>query len=370
MIKKAKLTSCKSPDQKTPSWLRLFQRNSHPLVWMLIWMLFLFNSSRHLEFAGAFVMSTVNILPVILINQLLRKWMIPHLLQKNHRKQFYLFSILMIIILSPIVVQIDNFAFHMLDEYAGLDLQLTHRYQIERESEEGGRVILMAKWLLMLLSATAATIITWLIEEHKRLEQKAHEQHMQSELKYLKSQINPHFLFNSLNCIYALTITNDEKASDSVLKLSEMLRYVIDDCAQDEVPISKEINYIHNYIDFQRIRMEHERDIRFDTQVEDHTFPIPPMIFQPMIENCFKHSRIVDQPNSFVHIELKQKSGLLSFVAENSIPVHAHKLSDDERMGIGLQNVEQRLQLIFGDRITFKKEENEQKFRIELCIKY
>jgi len=340
------------------------------LIWLLLWTVFVFTSSRHLEVTGALVVSTINIVPLIIVNNIIRGWLIPHFLQKNHRKHFYILSILLIVIASPLAAHIDALAFRMLDTYAGVNLERTHRYQIESASQETGDVLLGAKWLILLLSASASTIISWLQTERKRMEDEAREHHMQSELKYLKAQINPHFLFNSLNCIYALTMTQDEQAPDSVLKLSEMLRYVIDDCAQDEVPISKEINYINNYIDFQRIRMEHERDITLTTEVDDSTFPIPPMIFQPMIENCFKHSRIVDHAEGFVHIHLKQEAHQISFTTENSIPQLAYKSNDNERIGIGLQNVEQRLHLIFGKKVTFDKEVIDNIFKISLCIKY
>jgi len=340
------------------------------LIWLLLWTVFVFTSSRHLEITGALVVSTVNTVPLIIVTYIIRRGLIPTFLQRNHRKHFYILTILLIVIASPLSAHIDAFTFRMLDSYAGVSLERTHRYQIETASQETGYVLLMAKWLILLLSASASTIIAWLLTERKRLEDEAREQHMQNELKYLKAQINPHFLFNSLNCIYSLTMTQDEQAPDSVLKLSEMLRYVIDDCAQDEVPIAKEINYINNYLDFQRIRMEHARDITFETEVDDSTFPIPPMIFQPMIENCFKHSRIVDHAEGFVHIHLKQEPHRLSFYTENSISQLPYKGNDNERIGIGLQNVEQRLRLIFGNKVTFEKEETDNIFKIALCIKY
>jgi len=340
------------------------------LVWLLIWMAFTFASSRHLDWIGALVVSTVNVVPIILVTLIIQKWLIPTFLQRNHRKHFYIGSALLVLIAAPLAAQIDGYTFHLLDLYGGVALEQTHRYQIETESARTGSILLMSKWIIFLLSASTSTTIAWLTDERKKLEQEAHEQKMNSELKYLKAQINPHFLFNSLNCIYALTMTNDEQAPDSVLKLSEMLRYVIDDCAQDEVPLSKEIKYIHNYIDFQRIRMEHARDIVFDVEVTESNFPIPPMIFQPMIENCFKHSRIVDHPDGFIHILLKQEPHQICFTTENSIPQLAYKSNDNERIGIGLQNVEQRLKLIFGEKVTFKKEEIDNAFKIELCIKY
>ncbi|MDO4496986.1 MAG: histidine kinase [Bacteroidales bacterium] len=351
--------------------MKKLEEKRNLLIWLLIWVVFVFNSSRHIDVGGAIIMGTVDILPLLMANQLLRKWMVPRLLQHNRRKPFYLLCLVLLVVLTYIAVKIDSFAILQIDNLGLIDPQLSERIRTERISgEKEGRALLYSKWLILILSACASTIIASLIEERKRMEQAAHEQHIQNELKYLKAQINPHFLFNSLNCIYALTVTQDEQAPESVLKLSEMLRYVIDDCSQDLVPISKEVHYIENYIAFQRIRMEHKSDICFTTDISDSSYPIPPMIFQPIIENCFKHSRIVDHPDGFVHISLKQDSKQLVVVTENSIPQLNYKGEDNERTGIGLQNVEQRLKLIFGDQMKFIKQESDKIFRIELCITF
>lgn len=338
------------------------QRHNFILIWLMLLILFVFTSSRHMDFLAALAVSCATLFPIIVVILLMRFWMLPHLLHHNHKFLFYLLCVLILVLSSMISVQADSALYHRLINMGMID------GSIHTASE--GRTFLHAKWLILLLTTIAGSSISWLIEERKKMEQEVHEQRMQSELKYLKAQINPHFLFNSLNCIYALTVTNDEQAPESVLKLSEMLRYVIDDCSQDEVPLSKEIHYISNYIDFQRIRLEHEGDIRFEVNVEDPSFPIPPMIFQPMIENCFKHSRIIDHPEAFVHISLRHQKGHIYFSTVNSIPQLTYPGEDSERTGIGLKNVEQRLKLLFGERLSFNKEISDNTFKVDFCIRY
>lgn len=192
---------------------------------------------------------------------------------------------------------------------------------------------------------------------------------MQQELKFLRAQINPHFLFNALNCIYSLSLTKDEKAPDSILKLSDMMRFMIDDCRADHVPIVKEVAYIRNYIDFQKIRMENEPNLDFFCKIENDSYEIPPMIFQPMVENCFKHSRIIDNNNAYIKISLVQENGTVTFVTENSKHKSSFSQNDNERTGIGVYNVQQRLDILFGDNYSFDISEDDNVFKAKLIIK-
>ncbi len=234
----------------------------------------------------------------------------------------------------------------------------------------------IAKYTVLLLSVSVVVSIVFMINERKEAEKQFQEEQMQNQLKYLRAQINPHFLFNALNCIYALTVTQDDKAPDSVMKLSEMLRYVIDDCRADHVLLQKEIKYIQNYIDFQRIRMEREPDLTFEFTQQDPNYMVPPMVLQPMIENCFKHSRVVDDPKAYVHITLRQDATGLLFTTENSIPADkelpphaATERCDQERTGIGLDNVRQRLKMLFGeDKCSFKVIEDEHRYKTVMHI--
>lgn len=251
---------------------------------------------------------------------------------------------------------------------------LTHDEEFSLSVDE--RFFLHAKYAFLLLATNVVVSVSYLVSERNEQLETFHQQQMQEQLKYLRAQINPHFLFNALNCIYALSVTQDEKAPDSVLKLSEMLRYVIDDCRADEVLLAKEIKYIQNYIDFQRIRMEQVPDLTFDVQVADPSYKIPPMLLQPIIENCFKHSRLVDDPQAWVHISIRQNDSGLLFICDNSKPV-ANSFSrqsavigrqDEERTGIGLMNVQQRLAVLFGNKFSLKVIEDNSHYKTILHI--
>lgn len=354
--------------EKQSGLLSFIQNHRHLFVWIATYIAFILISSRNTSFYGALVIGTGTIIPLILIDILLRQWLIPRFMQKR-RHLFFLGCFLILCVGVVLSTKLDGIIFRYLAEQKLIYLVDAVTMRIE-DPDIAGRLFLHAKWSMLILSTIAISSISWLLDERKRMQQLVKERHMQSELKYLRSQINPHFLFNALNCIYALTATQSEDAPDSVLKLSEMLRYVLSDCNQESVSIDKEINYLNNYIDFQRIRMEHKADIRFVTEVQDHNFQIPPMLLQPILENSFKHSRIADNPDGFVHILLQQEDHRLLFISENSkhlTPYHGH---DDEHLGIGIHNVQQRLEILYGTHAHLNIEEQPDKYTTRICIEY
>jgi len=171
---------------------------------------------------------------------------------------------------------------------------------------------------------------------------------VESELKFLKMQINPHFLFNSLNNIYALSISNSEKTPESIHSLSEMLRYVIYECEKPKVPIEKEIKYIENYIELFKLRSSKSFNITFTNNLDNTSILVAPMLFIIFIENAFKHSGIEKRGESFVHITLESASDSLILSVENSLP--KEKINKDENSGIGLTNAKKRLEISYPDR--------------------
>ncbi len=192
-------------------------------------------------------------------------------------------------------------------------------------------------------------------EDNKKIKNELKSEKLDMELRFLKSQITPHFLFNALNNIYSLVYTKDENAPRSVLKLSDMLRYVMVDCQVDLISLEKEIKYIDAFIDFQKMSMENMSNVIFDKNVNDKDFKIPPMILQPLVENSFKHSRLVSDPDGFVHFYLVQENKDLIFIARNSIKEGSLSVVDSNKKqsGIGLENVKKRLDLYYGNNYSF-----------------
>jgi LytS/YehU family sensor histidine kinase len=188
------------------------------------------------------------------------------------------------------------------------------------------------------------------------------------EMRVLKSQINTHFSHNALNNIYSMIYFGDkDDAAKYVMKLSQMLRYVLDDCEADKVPIAKEIEYIENYIDFQKARFETDRNVEFQyVQNETGDIPIPPMIFQPLIENCFKHCPLQDD-SSFVRIEIVAGGGQIKFASENTQPT-IKQPSVRNGGGIGIENLKSRLYINFKDNYSLNILDSYNVYRTELII--
>ncbi len=188
----------------------------------------------------------------------------------------------------------------------------------------------------------------------------------ESELKFLKMQINPHFLFNSLNNIYALSISNSEKTPESIHSLSEMLRYVIYDCERPKVPIEKEIHYIENFIELFKLRSSKGFNITFNNEMEHTANEVAPMLFIIFIENAFKHSGIEKGGDAFVNIALTSSNDEISFSVENSLP--KEKINKDKSSGIGLNNAKKRLEIYYPNKHNLKIETNGG-YRVNLKIR-
>ncbi len=204
-------------------------------------------------------------------------------------------------------------------------------------------------FLMGLLSTLLKITTDWFRNLRER--QELITQNMQSELRFLRSQINPHFLFNTLNNLYALTIKKSDLAPEIVLKLSEMMRYMLYECNEKEVPLANEIAYIKNYLDLEKLRKHKNLHIRFDVEGSPENKKITPLLFIPFIENAFKHGLSQHTREGFIHILMRIEKDLLSFRIENSKEPSLKSGQTQHEIkksgGIGLKNVRRRLQLLY-----------------------
>lgn len=205
-----------------------------------------------------------------------------------------------------------------------------------------------------------------LLKLRERLKQTEKEK-LRTELSYLKAQINPHFLFNILNSIYALTIERSDKAPDAVTKLSGMMRYVLDRSGKEMVPLSQELDYIRNYIALQEFRFG--PTIRLDYYIDEApAFPvrIAPLILIPFIENAFKHG-VNPEEDAEIKIRLTIAATDLHLEVYNKqVPV---RHTADDHSGLGIANTRQRLSLLYPHRHTLEIEDNKDDFRVFVTLK-
>lgn len=183
--------------------------------------------------------------------------------------------------------------------------------------------------------------LIWIFEQWKWLQNLKAEK-SKTELSLLKSQINPHFFFNTLNNLYALTIKNSKQAPDVILKLSDMMRYTIYEGEKETVKLVDEIDYLNNYIELHKIRYKKTVDISFKHDI-DTSLSIAPLLYIILLENAFKHGIETLTENAFIHINLYEDDDFIHFNIENNFD--PKEISEDK--GIGLSNLKRRLALIY-----------------------
>ncbi|UJH66350.1 sensor histidine kinase [Allomuricauda sp. SCSIO 65647] len=231
-------------------------------------------------------------------------------------------------------------------------------------------IITMLGELYVISFVTAIKItIDWL-QEHSKLHELERRQ-MATELRFLRSQVSPHFFFNTLNNIYSLTLEKSNKAPEVVLKLSDLMRYLLYATKKRKEGLKKEVECIQNYIDLERIRFDDslEVDVNITGNLENKA--IAPMLLIPLVENCFKHgaSKNIGKMNICVNINVIDS--FLYFETKNTKPKGEKKDRIPSRAGgIGLSNVRKRLQLGYApNEYEFNVEENKTLFKVSLKLK-
>lgn len=184
------------------------------------------------------------------------------------------------------------------------------------------------------------------------------------ELRLLRSQLHPHFLFNTLNNIYVLTRKKSDQAPETVMKLSELLDFMLYRSNSDTIPVLQEINFLEDYISLEKIRYSNKLSIEFLKSIENDRATIVPFLLLPLVENAFKHGTGEARQNSFIHIEIIEKNNGLHFVIQNNYEQPA-ALTGKEKLG--LQNVKRRLELLYEDYSIDINEEGHN-FKVSLYI--
>ncbi len=204
-------------------------------------------------------------------------------------------------------------------------------------------------------------------EERSQIEELKKEK-VAAELSFLKAQIHPHFLFNTLNNLYLLTLEKSDLAPGLVIKLSEILDYILYKCNADEVPIKSEIQLLNNYIDLEILRNGEELKTEFITQLDADNYMIAPLILLTMVENAFKHGVNASLNNPVVEINLTIEDKKLNFVVKNSISTEFRIGNKSNEDGIGLKNMEKQLELTYKDKYSLVQETTNNFFITHLSI--
>jgi sensor histidine kinase YesM len=170
---------------------------------------------------------------------------------------------------------------------------------------------------------------------------------LSTELKMLRNQLNPHFLFNTLNNIYALSRKQSNQTPDAIMKLSELLSFMLYESGKDFISIKKEVTFLQDYISLEKIRYNERLTVVFDKKIDNYDQPIAPLLLLPLVENAFKHGASQLRYDSFINIFLSVNEGILSFEICNNYDIAQHKAASTQ---IGLQNTQRQLELLYKEQ--------------------
>ncbi|MEM6698380.1 MAG: histidine kinase, partial [Bacteroidota bacterium] len=199
---------------------------------------------------------------------------------------------------------------------------------------------------------------------NQRKIQALQEEKIAAELNFLKAQSNPHFLFNTLNNLYGLARKNDQNTATSIMRLSNIMRYILQECSSPTISIEKEVKVIEDYIALEKLRYDDRLKVTFRKEVEDWQAAVAPLILLPFVENAFKHGASETRFTTIIEIELKIENECLEFSVVNT------RDSNEELVekGTGLKNVSRQLELIYGENATLEIHPKTDQFTVNLEI--
>ena len=217
----------------------------------------------------------------------------------------------------------------------------------------------------MILMASIQVTRFYHRSQMQRIEQQVSR--AQTELKLLKTQISPHFLFNTLNNIYGLAYMGDPRAANMISKLAQIMRYLLDDCEQPRVPLDKERDLVNQYLALQQLRFEGNKNIDFYHAGVQHSHSIVPMVLINFVENCFKHSDLDTNPDAWIKITMEVEDNVLHFRSQNTIrKVRVER--ERNQPGIGLTNSIKLLESNYPGNFNLQTEVTDHVFQLEVTI--
>ena len=333
----------------------LFKYKLHHLFfWVLVFFIWYF--LRYQDYRTNVIALKITLLKVAdlaLMIYFTNYLLIPKLLYK---KMYGLFSVAFILI----VVSSSFFKMYLIGQIMGRPELFTFSANIKARIYDN-----VIPHFFLVIAGAAVKLLVDFTRAQKRLIEMVKEKST-AELNFLKSQINPHFLFNSLNAVYFLIEKDNVHAREALHKFSDMLRYQLYEANGEKIPVEKEIGYLRDYVDLQKLRTDEKYYIQFTCSPDIENFYIEPLLLIPFVENAFKHiSHKSDEPN-FVRLDISQANGTFRFTIENS--KDKNPASVDQHGGIGLNNVKRRLELLYPGRHELNVLNDDEKFKVDLKI--
>ena len=229
--------------------------------------------------------------------------------------------------------------------------------------QSGVDFVSLVLFLIVWVAALAMKISErWVLSERQVILSEADK--AQAELSFFKAQINPHFLFNTLNNIYSMAVSQHEHTAPSILKLSQMMRYITEQATENFVPLEDEISCLTNYIDLQKLRLNARTKVEFETMGGMSGQKIAPLVFMTFVENAFKYG-VSGNRETIIKIQIESNNGEISFFCQNAI---FNRQMDQERVGIGILNTRKRLDYLYPGKYSLIIREDQNLFTVQLQL--
>lgn len=331
------------------------------VVWIGIWVLFV--SVTNPEWVGPnfYWLITLRVLKYALLYNVAYYVLLP-IFFRGKKRAFYLLSILTFVTYLGLSVTLD------------LTLSQSRRTEQRDEKPPSSRSQ-RARIFFLLFPPTLVGLATFGVaasirgfaayEEQKKAEQAANRRRLEAEIALLKSQINPHFLLNTLNNLYALSLTDPEHTPPALYKLSEMVSYILYECASPTVPLRRDLEFIESYIELQRLRLAPNVELRVELPVNTpERLRIEPMVLIPFIENAFKHGLTTKGPCD-IQVAIHLNGNRLSMTVDNRL-LATKPPQQGQPSGVGLTNTRQRLGHSYPGRHELRITEANERHRVEL----
>lgn len=329
----------------------------HIILWLVYYLFWVYVLSPGITKADFYINSFVIVMIHALVSYFNIYFLFPLFLQKRAYIKYFVAIVLTISLGSLVEAAV-----------------FTKLNTIANEFKSG---LLSPRFLLSTAMAitytTAITMSLKLVKhwyEKERLAKELEKINAETELKYLKSQINPHFLFNSLNSVYALALQKSDLAPELILKLSDILRYILYEGSEKKVSLTQELKYLKSYLELEKVR--HGTRMELDIEIVGNTDnkEIAPMLLIPFVENSFKHGLGKDMDKGYVKVQVNSETNELKFAIANSKPKKGNEISRQNgyQGGIGLINVKKRLDMLYPKKHNLTMGSTEGEFKVELNI--
>jgi len=326
------------------------------VMWFITFIILLFIFSEDTRPKKIDFVYTCSFLTTIIIPVLLNFYIFIPLLLKKEKYIFYViaFAINIITFTQLNIWFFDYFIDFIFPDY----------YFVSYHSNI--KLIFIFSVFLVITTLIKLSIDWFYFNKQENADLKQKNQQIGMQLALLRSQINPHFLFNSLNVIYALAIGKKEETKDAIVQLSDILRYVIYDSNTTRVSLKDEITLLKNYTEFQQFRYLDTGNVSFNFSISNHDYQIYPMLLLPLVENSFKYGIKGDINNTFINITLTQKDNLFNFCIENNFS--KNEIEANGYSGLGNKNLKKNLEIVYPDQHEFKISKKETTFTVNLKI--